>query len=86
MDINQLIKIVKNKIEKNLEVESIIIEDKTFLHLNHKSHEKNKFHLKLTIKSKDLNKINKIESNKLIYKIIKNELNKYIHSIQISLL
>tara|TARA_B100000214_G_C23698932_1_gene504365 strand:+ start:409 stop:669 length:261 start_codon:yes stop_codon:yes gene_type:complete len=86
MDINQLIKIVKNKIEKNLEVESIIIEDKTFLHLNHKSHEKNKFHLKLTIKSKYLNKINKIESNKLIYKIIKNELNKYIHSIQISLL
>ena len=86
MDINQLIKIVKNKIEKNLEVESIIIEDKTFLHLNHKSHEKNKFHLKLTIKSKYLNKINKIELNKLIYKIIKNELNKYIHSIQISLL
>tara|TARA_B100001540_G_C15539109_1_gene520538 strand:- start:41 stop:301 length:261 start_codon:yes stop_codon:yes gene_type:complete len=86
MDINQLIKIVKNKIEKNLEVESIIIEDKTFLHLNHKSHEKNKFHLKLTIKSKYLNKIKKIESNKLIYKIIKNELNKYIHSIQISLL
>ena len=54
MNINQLISIVKNKIEKNISLEYINIEDKTFLHKNHKTHQDGKFHLKLTIKSSNL--------------------------------
>ena len=83
MDINQLISIVKNKIKKNILVENIIIEDKTFLHKNHKSHQDGKFHLKLTIKSVALKEMNKIQSTKKIYGILDLELKKYIHSIQI---
>ena len=37
MDINQLVEIVKKKITNKLDVESITIDDKTFLHANHKS-------------------------------------------------
>jgi len=83
MNINQLISIVKNKIEKNISLEYINIEDKTFLHKNHKTHQDGKFHLKLTIKSSNLEKTNKIELTKKIYSILDEELKKYVHSIQI---
>ena len=83
MDINQLISIVKSKIKKNISLEYINIEDKTFLHKNHKTHQDGKFHLKLSIKSPELEKINKIELTKKIYNILDEELKKNIHSIQI---
>ena len=83
MNINQLISIVKNKLKKNISLEDINIEDKTFLHKSHKTHQDGKFHLKLSIKSLELKKINKIESTRIIYSILDEELKKYIHSIQI---
>ncbi len=83
MNINQLILIVKKKINENILLESINIEDKTFLHKNHKTNQSGKFHLKLTIMSQELKKMNKIQSTKKIYSILDEELKKYIHSIQI---
>ena len=83
MNIKQLTEIVKNKLEQNITCEKIEIQDKTFLHKNHKTHDKKKFHLKLIIASNYLKKKNKIESTKEIYKILGEELKKYIHSIQI---
>ena len=83
MNINQLIEIVKNKINKNIICDKIEIEDKTFLHKNHSSHDKNKFHIKLVITSDYLKKKNKIQSTKEIYKILEEELKNNIHSIQI---
>ena len=83
MNINQLISIVKNKIEKNISLEYVNIEDNTFLHKSHKTHQDGKIHHKLSIKSSRLEKINKIELTKKIYSILDEELKKYIHSIQI---
>ena len=83
MNINQLISIVTKKINKNILLESINIEDKTFLHKGHKTNQDGKFHLKLTIMSQELKKMNKIQSTKKIYSILDEELEKYIHSIQI---
>ena len=83
MDINILINIIKEKLKKNILLEDIIIEDKTFLHKNHKTHTNGKFHLKLIIKSLELKNKNKIESTKKIYNILRLELKEYIHSIQI---
>ena len=83
MNINQLIEIVKNKLHNNIPCDKIEIEDKSFLHKNHISNSKNKFHIKLILKSKYLRKKNKIESTKEIYKILDDELKNYIHSIQI---
>ena len=85
MDINELIAIVKKKIEEEIVVENIRIEDKSFLHKNHQGNEKNKYHLKILIDSKELKKMNKIESNKKIYKLLGEELKDFIHSIQIIL-
>ncbi len=58
MDINKLITIVKTKIKENILLESIDVQDKTFLHKDHQTHEVGKFHLKLIIESKELKKIN----------------------------
>ena len=83
MDINELITIVKNKLFNQINIESINIEDKSFLHKNHKGNQEGKYHLKIIIVSKELKKMSKIESNKKIYKILDHELKKFIHSIQI---
>ena len=83
MDINQLIEIIKKKINQNTSCEKIEIEDKTFLHKSHQSYQYGKFHIKLKIKSLYLKKISKIESSKIIYKILGEELKIYIHSIEI---
>ena len=85
MNINRLIAIVKNKLETEIVIQKLEIEDKSFLHKNHKGHEKGKFHLKLIINSDELAKTSKIASTKKIYNILDLELKKYIHSIQISL-
>ena len=83
MDINDLIAIIKKKLLNQINIESIKIEDKSFLHKNHKGNQEGKYHLKIIINSEELKKMNKIESNKKIYKILSLELKKFIHSIQI---
>ena len=85
MNINELIAIVKNKLEAKIVIQDIEIEDKTFLHKNHKSHQDGRFHLKLIINSNELAKISRIDSTKKIYNILDLELKDHIHSIQILL-
>ena len=85
MNINDLNDTIKKKISKQFMIDEILIEDKTYLHLKHKNFQKNKFHIKIFIKSKELSNMSKINSTKKIYKIIKLEIKNYIHSIQIVL-
>ena len=85
MNIKQLSEIVKNKLDQNITCEKIEIQDKTFLHKNHATHDKNKFHLSLIITSNYLKKKSKIDATKEIYKVLNNELENHIHSIQISI-
>ena len=83
MEINSLIKILKEKLTKKIKINNIIIEDKSFLHKKHRNFDKNKFHIKLTIESSELKKISSIEANRIIYGILKNEISANIHSLQI---
>ena len=83
MNINELIAIVKNKLETEIIIQDLKIEDKSFLHKNHKGHQEGKFHLKLIINSDELAKTSKIVSTKRIYNILDLELKEHIHSIQI---
>ena len=83
MEVNELISTVKTKIEKKILAQNIVIKDKTYLHKKHSSHQPGKFHLELIIKSEELSKYNKIQATKKIYKILDDEIKKYIHSIQI---
>ena len=83
MDINDLIAIIKKKLHNQINIESIKIEDKSFLHKNHAGNQEGKFHLKISLISSELKTMNRIESNKKIYKILEKEIRDYIHSIQI---
>ena len=85
MDINQLIEIVKKKICENLNIDQIEIQDKTYLHTKHLTHEKNKFHIRVLITSKHLKNENKLNTTKKIYKILDHEIKEYIHSIQLKI-
>ena len=55
----------------------------SFLHKNHAGNQSGKFHLKISLVSKELKQMKRIDSDKKIYKILNEELKKYIHSIQI---
>tara|TARA_A100001015_G_scaffold86384_1_gene96007 strand:- start:1134 stop:1394 length:261 start_codon:yes stop_codon:yes gene_type:complete len=85
MEINKLIELVKKKITKEITIQKINVEDKSFLHKNHINNFPNKFHIKITIISDELKSKKKIDSTKIIYKILENELKSYIHSIQLSI-
>ena len=86
MDINDLIAIVKKKLQNQINIENIKIEDKSFLHKNHAGNQEGKFYLKISLISNELKTMNKIESNKKIYKILDKEIKESIHSIQILIL
>jgi BolA protein len=83
MDINELIAIVKKKLTEQINIESIKIEDKSFLHKNHAGNQEGRYHLKIILSSSELKALSRIESNKRVYKILDKELKEYIHSIQI---
>jgi|TARA_B110000879_G_C10666944_1_gene316461 BolA protein len=85
MNINELIAIIKNKLETEIVIQDLKIEDKSFLHKGHKGHQEGKFHLKLIINSNELAKTSKIVSTKKIYSVLDIELKEHIHSIQILL-
>ena len=85
MNKNELIAIVKNKLEREIVIQELKIEDKSFLHKDHKGHQEGKFHLKLIMNSDELTKMSKIASTKRIYKVLELELKEHIHSIQILL-
>ena len=83
MDINELIAIVKKKLTDQIDIESIKIEDKSFLHKNHAGNQEGRYHLKIIMGSNELKALNRIESNKRVYKILDKELKEHIHSMQI---
>ncbi len=86
MNINQLIEIVEKKILSQDCISKVYIEDKSFLHKNHKSNENGRYHIVLSIESAELKKKSKLHSTRFIYKILDDELKKYIHSLQIKLI
>jgi len=83
MNINQLIAIVKEKLQNQIVIENILIEDKSFLHKTHSGNQPNKYHLKISLKSEELKSMKRIDSYKKIYKILDEELKEFIHSLQI---
>ena len=79
------IDLVEKKIKNNLQIDKIEIIDNTYKHLKHKSYNKDKFHLKIAIKSNFLKTLNKIEAHKTILNILDEELKSKIHSLEIKI-
>ena len=76
---------VKEKINKKINPENIILIDNSNLHTKHKSFDINKFQLKIIIMSKKLKSMNKIAAHKEIFSILKDEMNNKIHALEIEI-
>ena len=62
---------IKEKINKKISPENIILIDNSIFHAKHKSFDVNKFHLKIIIKSKKLSNMDKVTAHKKIFSILK---------------
>ena len=76
---------IKEKINKKINPENLIIIDNTDLHTKHKFYDSNKFHLKIIIKSEKLKNMDKITAHKEIFSILKNEMKNKIHALEIEI-
>ena len=76
---------IKNKINEEIVTKNIIVIDNSNLHKKHKSFDINKLHLKIIIESADLKKMNKIDSHKKIFSILKEEMKSKIHALEIEI-
>ena len=76
---------IKAKISESLNPEKLVLIDNSHLHSKHKSFDKNKFHLKIIIKSKKLKNMNKIMAHKEIFSILRDEMNSKIHALEIEI-
>ena len=79
------IETLKEKIINNIQVNKIEIIDNTHLHRKHKSLNKSKLHLKIIIESDFLKSFNKLDSHKKIINILKDDIEKKIHSLEIKI-
>ena len=76
---------IKNKIKNNVKVEQIEIVDNSEKHKKHKFFSPEKFHLKLKIKSIYRHSISRLNAQKLIMNVLKEDLKTKIHAIEISI-
>ena len=76
---------VKEKINRKIKPEDIILIDNSHLHSKHKSFDVNKFHIKIIIKSKKLKSMSKILAHKEIFSILKDEMSNKIHALEIEI-
>ncbi len=73
------------KINNQIKIEDIKIVDNSHKHRGHKSFTPNKFHLHLKIKSLYLNSISRVSAQKMIMKILSQDLKTKIHALEISI-
>ena len=73
------------KLKNEIEIEDISIVDNSLKHKGHKSFSQEKFHLHLRIKSLYLNSLSRINAQKMIMKILSNDLKTKIHALEISI-
>ncbi len=73
------------KLENEIELEDIQIVDNSHKHKGHKFYSPEKFHLHLKIKSTYLSSLSRVNAQKIIMKILSNDLKTKIHALEISI-
>ncbi len=76
---------IREKLNKEIELEDIEIVDNSHKHKGHKSFSPEKFHLHLKIKSLYLNSLSRVSAQKIVMKILRNDLKTKIHALEISI-
>jgi BolA family transcriptional regulator, general stress-responsive regulator len=76
---------IEVKLKKQIEIEELLIVDNSHKHKGHKFFSPEKFHLHLKIKSLYLNSISRVNAQKLVMKVLDEDLKSKIHALEISI-
>ena len=76
---------IELKLKNQIAIEELIIVDNSHKHKGHKFFSPEKFHLHLKIKSLYLRSISRISGQKLVMKILNEDLKTKIHALEISI-
>ena len=82
---NNFLKLIENKIKKNIKIESVLIIDNSKLHKKHKFFNPDRYHLCLEIESIYLSSLTKIKAHREIMRILDTELATRIHALEIKI-
>ena len=82
---NNYFDLIIKKLKDKIEIEEIEIVDNSSKHKGHKFFSPEKFHLQLKIKSIFLTSISRVSAQKLIMKILREDLKDKIHALEISI-
>ena len=73
------------KLNSKIKIENVQIVDNSHKHKGHKSFSPEKFHLHLKIRSLYLSSLSRINAQKIVMKILKEDLKTKIHALEISI-
>ena len=76
---------IRKKLNAKIEIENIKIVDNSHKHKGHKFYSPEKYHLQLIIKSLYLNSMSRVNAQKMIMKVLNNDLKSKIHALEISI-
>ena len=79
------LKEINARLKKQIEIQELEIVDNSHKHKGHKFFSPKKYHLHLKIKSLYLNSISRVAAQKIVMKILKDDLRKKIHALEISI-
>tara|TARA_B100000282_G_scaffold234945_1_gene177413 strand:+ start:387 stop:641 length:255 start_codon:yes stop_codon:yes gene_type:complete len=79
------LKEIENKLKSHIKFENIEIIDNSHKHQKHKFFSPGKLHLHIKIKSLYLQSISRINAQKLIMKVLKDDFKSKIHALEISI-
>ena len=73
------------KLNDQIKIEDIKIVDNSHKHKGHKFYSSEKFHIHLKVKSSYLNSLTRINAQKIIMKVLRDDLKTKIHALEISI-
>ena len=76
---------IEKKLKSKIKYESIEIINNSHLHKNHKFYSKDKFHLHIKLKSSFLCSMPRLNAQRLVMKILQDDLKTKIHALEISI-
>jgi|TARA_X000001036_G_C20443882_1_gene710389 BolA protein len=76
---------INKKLKKQIAIEELLIVDNSHKHKGHKFFTPDKFHLHLKIRSLYLKSLSRVSAQKLVMKILKEDLKTKIHALEISI-
>ena len=76
---------LEQKLKDNIKIEKVEIIDNSYMHKKHKFFSPEKLHLKLKLKSIYLKSLSRVDAQKKIMTLLKEDFKKKIHALEISI-